>query len=515
MVCLAAVQNYINPQIPPKIVIFMSALLEHSFFEQEYFAGFGVHSDTDWDGISVPSSQTLLTYPNVMGFFPRGRVFSSSPQGWMTRSPRHLPLPQASRERSYRSLSSGHFLSDYSCQVRVVTEAFQGKDSSVSSQEETSTSSTENNAAPPMDAVDAYVPGPANSSIPEITVPDSGSTPSVQSVNFPTQMSPESQKEVLFPQTPQRTSSSTMLGHDVVPTMSQAPECQPTPCPCGYQYEAPVHSHIVTLQIPPQQGQDAFTPVAQVPVNVTSRSSPNLEMSEQTRACRGIDKTLKKKRVIRNLQYPRIQKEPPFEAKVLSMVEKVEVRIRFEERKAFYKVYCESQDTYEYRLPIFRTLSTMLQMMSSQSYSSHTSIKEDPHIWVTKGRLSYLVVLRRFESRLTFQQMAHILGLLRFKITLIRVIEAIFILLFEQLCELRLADKRWTKLESSERKIMTARVYRFSKHYFPTINTTILDIIMRRASYSKAQLELKGRRLKKNKYKKWKSGASQFNELNL
>ncbi|PVH14188.1 uncharacterized protein CXQ87_002314 [Candidozyma duobushaemuli] len=493
----------------------MSALSEHSFFEQEYFAGFGVHSDTDWDGISLPSSQTLLTYPNVMGIFPRGRVFSSSPQGWMTRSPRHLPLPQASRERSYRSSSSGHFLSDYSCQVRLVTEAFQGKDASVPSQEEASTSSTETNSAPPIDAVDAYVSGPANSNIPEITVPDSRSPPSVQSVNFPTQMSPDSQKEVLFPQTPQRTNSSTMLGHSVGPTTSQAPESQPTPCPCGYQSEVPVHSHIVTLQIPPQQDEVAITPAAQGPVDVTSRSSPDSEMSEQTRACKGIDKTLKKKRVIRNLQYPKVQKESPFEAKVLSMGEKVEVRIRFEERKAFYKVYCQSQDTHEYRLPIFRTLSTLSQMMSSQRYSSHISIKEDPHILVIKERSSYSVSLRRFESRLTFQQMAHILGLSRFKITLIRVIEAIFILLFEQLCGLKLTSQRWTKLESSERKTMTARVYRFSKHYFPTINTTILDIIMRRASYSKAQLELKGRRLKKNKYKKRKDGTSLFDEFNL
>ncbi|PSK35394.1 hypothetical protein C7M61_004640 [Candidozyma pseudohaemuli] len=488
----------------------MSALLEHSFFEQEYFAGFGVHSDTDWDGISVPSSQTLLTYPNVMGFFPRGRVFSSSPQGWMTRSPRHLPLPQASRERSYRSLSSGHFLSDYSCQVRLVTEAF--RDASVPSQEEASTSSSENSAAPPIDAVDAYVPGPANSSIPEITVSDSRSPPSVQSVNFPTQLSPDSQKEVLFPQTPQRTNSSTMLGHSVGPT---TPDSQPTPCPCGYQSQAPIHSHIVTLQIPPQQEEVAITPAPQGPVDVTSHSSPDLEMSEQTRACKGIDKTLKKKRVIRNLHYPTVIKEPPFKVKVLSTEEKLEVKIRFEERKAFYKVYCQSENTYEYRLPIFRTLSTMLQMMSSQRYSSHTSIKEDPHVLVTKESLSYLVSLRRFESRLTFQQMAHILGLLRFRITLIRVIEAIFILLFEQLCGLKLSSQRWTKLETSERKAMTARVYRFSQHYFPTINTTILDIIMRRASYSKAQLELKGKRLKKNKYKKKKGGTTLYDELDL
>lgn len=505
----------------------MSAVLEHTFFEQECFAGFGVHSDSEWDGISMPSSQALLTYPHGLGLFSKNKAFDSSPQGLLAYSSAPLPMALVLRERGYHSLSSDHFLSDYSCHVRFVTEAFREKANSAPEAGEvlqvpltgSCSSFPEPESEYALPEVDHLVPVPANSSIPEITVPDYGSTTPLESTTFPTSYSPDISKDLFF-QTPQRrfnlptvmVADRGQTGHrraDQVRKRTQEPSHDlppPQATPCPYNYEgngigfsssldgSPIPARLL-LQIPVEEIKelkeyhkgDCGSPLEQQ------------ETSEEVPGPKGFDKTLKKTRVLSHLAYPKIKRELPFLVLLENDETKLEVKVRFSERKAFYKLYCRSQSTREYRQPIFRNLQTMLQMLASDKFKTKKPLEDDPHVQVSKGEHTYLVTLRRFESRLTFQQMSHILGLQLRKVSLVRLIETNVILLFEQLCGLELSKKRWTKLERHERTRMVSYVYRHSKHYFPTLNTELLEIIMRRASYSKAQLELKCKRLNRKK----------------
>lgn len=509
--------------------LLMSAVLEHTFFDQECFAGFGVHSDSEWDGISIPSSQTLLTYPHGLGLISKNKAFKSSPQGLLAYSSAPLPMALVLRERGYHSLSSDHFLSDYSCHVRFVTEAFREKAYSAPESGEllqvplagSCSSFPEPESEYALPEVDHLLPVLVNSSIHEITVPDCGSTTPLESKTFPTSYSPTAPKDLCL-QPPQRRYNLPAVlvpgrggaGHReaakakyrVQEPSLDLPPPQATPCPYRYESSGVGFSSSIDASPIPERL------LRQLPVRAEEikdlqdyykedYGSPGerQETSEEVLGLKGFDKTLKKTRVLSHLIYPKIKKELPFLVLIENHDARLEVKVRFSERNAFYKLYCRSQSTREYRQPIFRNLQTMLQLLSSDKFMTKKPLEDDPHVQVSRAEHTYLVTLRRFESRLTFQQMSHILGLQHRKVSLIRLIETNVILLFEQLCGLELSKKRWTKLERHERTRMVAYVYRYSKFYFPTLNTELLEIIMRRASYSKAQLELKCKRLNRKK----------------
>lgn len=503
----------------------MSTLSEYSFLEQEFFAGFGLNSDSDWDGFSVPSSQSLLTFSNSSGLLPRSNKLSSSPQRyWSCSSQNPIVLTPGARDNSHQALSSGHFLSDYSCQVRMVTETYPEK-ALIASE------------AAPLDCQLATVSksfdDPNLSRLQNSVYQDQGK--SHENTNdFPCVPYVPENLEML----PQPTPSKSLPLSEGLDSADSQGSSLPLARP-QFQVRLPVNfipkigttstgldtkQNLPEPQAPGSVTEENTSPSTQsspttgtptktvtTPQEISTYSllnSPTAQLSLSALAAlstgeatdtKATDKHTKKTRVLQGLQWPQIIKQARSNVYTIETTDTMKVTFRFQERKAFYGLYCFSRKSREYRLPIFRNLLTMLQMLASEDYDTLLAIPEDPAVKVINGGQSYMVILKRFESRLTLHQLAYILGLQLYRVCLTRHIEGIVILMFEQVCKVDLSTKRWCKFNRKERALMITHVHKLSKYYFPTLNPELLEIIMRRASYSKAQLELKTKRLNRRK----------------
>lgn len=466
----------------------MSMLSGHSIFDCSAGpgTGFGVYSDTDRDSLSIPSSQTLLTYPMALGSIPWYSGSSSSPHQVFNATllqPPTEPFRHDYGDSSFDSSITGHFLSECTCQVLLSTAAYQKKASQARIDDE----------APPAE----------NRGLKERCMRPVAALDKLDERLI--RRKKPSKNASFHDETVSSTSPSTTLKTTTTTASTEAK----TDKKASHQVLSPQRQTLpmAARQSPPKKRLSlSSSNPSDVECQQHLKNNPPLELLARILDIANEKKNAKKTRILRNLRYPRVGEKKNCIAKVIGSVREgntYKFQVRFAKCRAFYQIYCISEEAREYRLPIFRNLRTMLQMMKCKEYRAENPIEDDSEVTVIEGKDYYSVLLQRFESRLTLQQLAILLGLQCYSVHLTRHIEEVVVQMFHQLHELEItSEARWCKLDRALRQQMISRVHKFSQYYFPTISKDMLEIIMRRASYAKAQLKLKTDRLRrKSRYK--------------
>lgn len=140
-------------------------------------------------------------------------------------------------------------------------------------------------------------------------------------------------------------------------------------------------------------------------------------------------------------------------------------------------------------------------MKKFRSYEPNKSFEKDEEVQVIKIGEVNQVSIKRYESRLTLVQLAWILGLQNYNISLTKDVETIVLTMFDQLCGFKIGDKTWSRgVCKDERKRMIARVHKYANLYFPSFTQEIVEVIIKRGAYSRTQefLRRKRRRQKRS-----------------
>lgn len=165
-----------------------------------------------------------------------------------------------------------------------------------------------------------------------------------------------------------------------------------------------------------------------------------------------------------------------------------------------YLQVVDASEHQEYKLPVFHNLRPLSQLMVDYSCYPRPrklSVDDDARYECINDN-TYHVSLRRYASRLTTSHLAIILGLHDYHLSLTRLVEKAVVDMFEQLTGVVInEDFRWPKIRPTRRKAHLAYMHRFTSIYFPTFTEPVLDLIMRRASYVRAQLHLKSKRTRR------------------
>lgn len=433
----------------------MSAIQGHFFLELEYFAGFGVRSESDWDMYSIPSSLDLLTYPYNGGVVASQKPFWSSPQNYLNYTPNNP-----------KRVPGLEYPSDFRCQVRLIT-------------------------------------------------------------GTPLKHAREGTVNPLFVETAKDASFDLSVSESPKPGLlavllpAAGPIGQLLPGQTTYRPETRQNPHVGVFPAKPESPESPASPMSPMsppkPVHRLEVASIPLLCEPNTGG-----KAYKRIRIILNLAMPLKTEEGAFEVSVKAREKKrtvfpiskrvLQVTVRFHKLRAFYLVYLFSRKTHQYRLPVFRTLETMLQLLNCKAFEALEPLAEDFEVMMIPNGDRYLVSIQRFESRLTLTQLAHILGLLGYDLLLTRHIEANVMLMFEQISGVNLGTTRWIKLPRKERELMVTEVHKYSKYYYPTITKELLEIIMRRASYARAQQQLKLARMTKREQAALREGTGDLPE---
>lgn len=170
------------------------------------------------------------------------------------------------------------------------------------------------------------------------------------------------------------------------------------------------------------------------------------------------------------------------------------VVLHFQKRKEFFAIIALSGLSKEYKLPIFASLTPFRILETCQEYQTTTEIT-DSHVEVLSNSDFSDVSIKRYESRLTIAQMAIILGLQDYKVSLTKYIETSIFMMLEQLCGFHIGDHTWSRGSvKKERNAMVLNVTRFMKAYFPMLTPDLVEIIIKRGCYSRTQKLLRRRR---------------------
>lgn len=171
------------------------------------------------------------------------------------------------------------------------------------------------------------------------------------------------------------------------------------------------------------------------------------------------------------------------------------VKIRFTNRRPKYRVICFSGPQREHNLPVFQNLSTLSEMKQMKKYQSKHPLLPPEGIEVFEIGGEFLISIKRYESRLTLVQMAYILGLQNYKISLTRDIESVILDLCEQLGGFKIGVGTWNRgVPRIERELMVIRVHKFAREYFPTFSRNLVETIIKRGAYARTQEFLRRKR---------------------
>lgn len=185
---------------------------------------------------------------------------------------------------------------------------------------------------------------------------------------------------------------------------------------------------------------------------------------------------------------------------LLKLVGKFPVVLKFRAKKSFLAVVSNSGPEEEYKLPIFQNLVPLSVMKKFRNYEPNKEFQKDEEVQVVKAGEMNQVSIKRYESRLTLVQLAWILGLQDYNISLTKDVETIVLAMFDQLCGFKIGDKTWSRgICKDERKRMIARVHKFAILYFPTFTEGIVEVIIKRGAYSRTQEFLRRKRRKQKR----------------
>lgn len=189
----------------------------------------------------------------------------------------------------------------------------------------------------------------------------------------------------------------------------------------------------------------------------------------------------------------------------------LKVTLKLGAKSKFLAVVWKSTSGREYLLPVFREMLPLSEMKKLEKYRATRMIESCDAVKVVKTGETQHVYIRRFASRLTLPQMAAILGLQGYGISLTKDVESSIIKMFDQLCQFRVGETSWRSVSPTYKATMIERVYAFSQIYFPTYSKEIIGVIMRRASYAHTQSLLrKNRRAERRDDALWRTWVSRL-----
>lgn len=175
------------------------------------------------------------------------------------------------------------------------------------------------------------------------------------------------------------------------------------------------------------------------------------------------------------------------------------VVLKFLKHKELLAVMALSGPKKEYKLPIFSRLVPFRILRANPEHKTSRKIT-DSHVDVMDSPEFCRVSIRRYESRLTLAQMAIILGLENYNVVLTKKIEAAVFEMFEQLHGFHIEDSTWIRgIDKALRTEMVSLVAKFMRVYYPMLTPDLVEIIIKRGSYSRMQQHLRRNRKRKLK----------------
>ncbi|OBA21650.1 hypothetical protein METBIDRAFT_12134 [Metschnikowia bicuspidata var. bicuspidata NRRL YB-4993] len=170
------------------------------------------------------------------------------------------------------------------------------------------------------------------------------------------------------------------------------------------------------------------------------------------------------------------------------------VTLNFTKLKSFLGIISLSGPAQEYRLPIFKKIESLDDMLQSGKY-------DIPKTALDTGPKQVLPALKnRYVSRLTRRQLALVLGIHNYDISLVKDIENVILAMCDQLCGLKIGESSWSRIPRLARKDAVLKVYRFATPFFPNFTMDNVLTIIKRGAYSRTQEFLRRKRRRERKY---------------
>ncbi|GEQ70077.1 hypothetical protein JCM33374_g3753 [Metschnikowia sp. JCM 33374] len=181
------------------------------------------------------------------------------------------------------------------------------------------------------------------------------------------------------------------------------------------------------------------------------------------------------------------------------------VSLRFMAYKPFLAVVQMSGPEKEYKLPIFKQLKSFEFMLASGKYTIKASSKSG-----TNANLLSSGSRKRYASRLTLSQLAYVLGVQYFDMSLVKDIESIILEMCDQLCGLKIGESSWSRsIPRTLRKASVTKVHSFAKLFFPSFTMETIQTIIKRGAYSRTQDFLRRKRRRARKFSADKKVSSE------
>lgn len=172
------------------------------------------------------------------------------------------------------------------------------------------------------------------------------------------------------------------------------------------------------------------------------------------------------------------------------------VTLDFPEFKELAEVIVLSGPLKEYRLSVFSRIIPLRKLIDLPKYRADTRLT-DNDIEVM-GNSS--VAIKRHDCRLTLAQVAIVLGLQDYKVSLMKYVEDAIFLMLDQLCGFQVGIQKWnrgTPLE--QRKEMVIKVTRFLRIYFPMLTHDLVELVIKRGFYCRMQQYLRKKRQRRHR----------------
>lgn len=171
------------------------------------------------------------------------------------------------------------------------------------------------------------------------------------------------------------------------------------------------------------------------------------------------------------------------------------VTLHFPEFKEFIEVILLSGRSKEYQLPVFSNLVPLRKLIKVPEYHAQESLTSNDVEVIN----SESVTIKRYDCRLTLAQMAIVLGLQDYKVTLMQYIDGAIFQMLDQICGFRVGRVGWSRGSSlKKRQEMVLMVTKFLRIYFPILTPELVELIIKRGFYCRMQQYLKKRRLERS-----------------
>lgn len=172
------------------------------------------------------------------------------------------------------------------------------------------------------------------------------------------------------------------------------------------------------------------------------------------------------------------------------------VTLNLPEFKEFAEVIVLSSPSKEYRLPVFSNLIPLRKLIELPKYWADTSLTDNDIEVMDNSSVS----IKRYDCRLTLAQVAIVLGLQDYKVSLMKYVEDAIFLMLDQLCGFRVGIQKWSRgTPLKERKEMVIKVTRFLRIYFPMLSRDLVELVIKRGFYCRMQQHLKKKRQRRHR----------------